>query len=319
MQTLTIKETARFLRERDQFVIFTHRRPDGDTVGSAVALCLGLQVLGKQAIIWENPQFTPRFAPYLDGLIGSSIPENATLVTVDTATEQLFPLNAGAFVGAIDLAIDHHSSNSHFACRELVLDQMAACGEILFALLQELEVPISPKMAEALYVAVSTDTGCFKYANTTSNTLRVAADLKELGADTFSVNKLFFDTKSLGRLRLEARLTQTMELFADGTVGLCLLPQAWLTEFGLTEDDVESISGFARSIEGIEIGIVIREAEAGSGKISLRCGSLYNAAALCGRIGGGGHAGAAGATVPGGLQAARNAILQVLADEGITS
>lgn len=106
-------------------------------------------------------------------------------------------------------------------------------------------------MAEAIYIAVSTDTGCFKYANTTGNTLRVAADMKDLGADTFKINKLFFDSKPYSRLQLEARLTESMEFYADGAVALCLLPKTWLEELKLGEDDIDSISGFARSVEGV--------------------------------------------------------------------
>ena len=198
-----------------------------------------------------------------------------------------------------------------------MLADRAACGEIVYALLLELGAPVSKETAEALYVAISTDTGCFKYSNVTGNTLRVAAELIDLGADVAPINKIFFDTKTFARLKLEARLTAGMELYAGGMVGLCTLPQRWIDELSISEDDIDSISGFARSIEGVEIGIMIREVEGGMGKLSLRTSPRYDACALCQQLGGGGHAAAAGASVAGGIEGAKKAILDVLTQSGI--
>ena len=185
MQTLTTCKTAQWLKAHDHYLILTHRRPDGDAAGCAASLCLGLRAIGKQAWIWDNPQFTPRYAPYLQGLTSTDFTQNATLISVDLASEQLFPLNLEqsqitAAGQQVQLAIDHHSSNSGFAAAGLVLPERAACGEIIYELLRLLDAPISSVMAEAIYIAVSTDTGCFKYANTTGNTLRVAADMKKI-------------------------------------------------------------------------------------------------------------------------------------------
>ena len=205
-------------------------------------------------------------------------------------------------------AVDHHGSNS-LACPKLVEADKAACGEIIHAILLELGVTVTKR--------ISTDTGCFKFSNTTSNTHRTAAALIEAGADVYPINKLFFDTKSFSRLRMEAKLTETMEFYADGTVGVCVMPKRLLAEFSATEDDLDSISGFARSIEGVRIGVMIREVEDGLGKISLRTEAPYDAAKICGLLGGGGHAAAAGASVPGGVEGAKAAILQALRDSGV--
>ena len=216
----------------------------------------------------------------------------------------------------IALAIDHHGSNDLNAPK-LVEADSAACGEIILELLELLGVTLTEKLANALYLAISTDTGCFKYSNTTAHTHEAAARLIHAGADTYPINKAFFDTKSFARLRLEAELTRSIELYAGGLVGLCTMPKSLLQELGISEDDVDSISGFARSIEGVEIGIMIREVEDGGGKISLRTSENYNASELCKALGGGGHAAAAGATVPGGIPGARHAILSLLAQHGI--
>ena len=313
---MTRAEFCAFARAHDNFVILTHRRPDGDTIGSAGALCLGLRQLGKTAFVLTNEQFTPRFDPFLDGLVCEALPAGATVISADIASEGLLSFDAVRMGLTPVCAVDHHGSNS-LACPKLVEADKAACGEIIHAILLELGVTVTKRIAECLYVAISTDTGCFKFSNTTSNTHRTAAALIEAGADVYPINKLFFDTKSFSRLRMEAKLTETMEFYADGTVGVCVMPKRLLAEFSATEDDLDSISGFARSIEGVRIGVMIREVEDGLGKISLRTEAPYDAAKICGLLGGGGHAAAAGASVPGGVEGAKAAILQALRDSGV--
>lgn len=314
---MTRSEAAAYLRSHDNYLILTHRRPDGDTIGSAAGLCRGLRALGKTAHVLDNPQFTPRFAPWLEGLVCQIVPETATVVAVDTASEGLLAFGMEELLPRIALTIDHHGRSSLPVENRLIEAHRAACGEIIFGLLQQLEVPVDKLTAEALYVAVSTDTGCFKYSNVTADTLRIAAELIERGADTAPINKTFFDTQSFARLRLQARMTEQLELYAGGLVAISVLPRAWVEEFAVTEDDLDSISGFARSIEGVEIGVTIREVEGGKGKLSLRTSPRFSASALCGKLGGGGHAAAAGATVDGGLEAAKEAILNVLRESGL--
>ena len=314
---MTRAEFCAFVRIHDNFVILTHRRPDGDTIGCASALCLGLRQLGKTAFVLKNEQCTPRFQPFLDGLVCETLPVDVTVISTDIASEGLLSFDAVRMDLTPVCAVDHRGSNS-LACPKLVEADKAACGEIVHAILQELGVRVTKRIAECLYVAVSTDTGCFKFSNTSANTHRTAAALIEAGADVYSINKVFFDTKSFSRLRLEAKLTDTMEFYADRAVGVCVMPKSLLAEFSVTEDDLDSISGFARSIEGVKIGVMIREVEDGLGKISLRTEAPYDAAKICGLLGGGGHAAAAGASVPGGIAGAKTAILQALRDSGVT-
>lgn len=315
---MELKKALEILESHDNFIILTHRRPDGDTIGSAVALCLGLRQLHKTAYLYKNPQFTERFAPILTGLCTDSIPESATVVATDVASDQLICFGCKQLSGKIALAVDHHASHTLSAEHHLVKPECAACGEIIYEMLLSLGVKVDAAIADALYIAVSTDTGCFKYANTTASTLRIAADLLDCGANTARINKIFFDTKSLSRLMLEARLTTTMEFYADGTVAICKMPQKWLTELSIDEDAVDSISGFARAVEGVKIGIMIREIEGGAGRISVRTGPEYDACAICSKLGGGGHAAAAGCTVDGGIEKAKDAILTVLRERGIS-
>ena len=313
----TVKEAARWLLERDHFLILTHRRPDGDAVGSAVSLCLGLRAIGKDAWIWANPQFTPRYAQRLDGLTRQDLADNAVLVAVDMASETLLPMGGDGFAGKTQLCLDHHPSNTGYAAESLLQTECGGCGELIWDLLLELGVEITKEMAEAVYIAVSTDTGCFRFANTTARTFRTAAAAVEYGADIAPINRELFEIKSKGRLRLEARIMAGMEFYADGKVAIACLPQTWVEELEVTEDDLDSISGFPRSIDGVCVGVMIRDSEPGRAKMSVRTAAGYNASVFCGKLGGGGHAAAAGCSIPGTLADGKAAMLQVLREEKV--
>ncbi len=307
MKKLSLRETAEFLLTHDNYLLLTHRRPDGDTVGSNAALCRALRKIGKRAVLYANPQFTPKFAPYLAGLTTDTVPENATVISADVATEGLFPF--GMEDAKPVLAIDHHGTNTGFAEYGYVDADAAACGEIAWALLELLGVKPDKEIAEAVYVAVSTDTGCFRYSNTTANTLTVAAACKACGADIFSINRVMFEIKRKARLQLEAYLVDTMEFYADGKVSVNAMPKEVLNQLGITEDDIDDISGFGRNVEGVEIAVMLREVENGVGKVSVRTSPAFDAAKICARFGGGGHAAAAGGSVNGGIEAAKKAVL----------
>ena len=313
----TVEEAARWLLARDHYLILTHRRPDGDAVGCAIALCLGLRSIGKDAWIWENPQFTPRYAPRLAGLTRQDVPQDAVLVAVDMASEGLLPFGGEQFAGKTRLCLDHHPSNTGYAAETLVQPECGGCGELIWDLLLAMKAEITPAMAEAVYIAISTDTGCFRFGNTTARTFRTAAQAVEHGADIAPINRTLFEIKTRGRLQLEARIMEHMEFYADGRVAICCLPQTWVEELQVTEDDLDSISGFPRTIEGVEIGVMIRNSEPGKAKLSVRTAPGYDASAYCARLGGGGHAAAAGCAVPGTLEDGKNAIVQVLKEEHV--
>ena len=307
------REFAAALCDRDAILILSHLRPDGDTLGSGAALCSALRRMGKTAYMFPNPETTARYLPYVAQFFAPADFVPACVVAVDIATPDLFPQG---FSGAVDLCVDHHPSNLHYAGDTLLHAEKSACGEAVLELIELLTGSVTEQEANLLYIAVTTDTGCFRFNNTTADTLRCAAACKDTGADTFAINTALFMTKRLPRLQLEARLTEEMEFYAGGAVAVNTLPNVLLVELGLTEDDVDDISGFSREIAGVEIGVMLREGPDG-GKISLRCSPKYDAAAICARLGGGGHRGAAGASVPEGLDAAKKAILQAIADSGV--
>ncbi len=309
---MTAAQAAAFLTAHDNYLILTHVRPDGDTIGCAAGLCRALRQIGKTAYVLENPQATSLFTPYFSGLTAPEGYTPETVVSTDIAARGLFPENAQAYLERVDLAIDHHPSQEFFA-RETCLDsKKAACGELVYEIVQQL-CPLTPEIGEALYVAVSTDCGCFVYSNTSPGTHRVAAALMESGFDPYPVNRKFFRTKSFKRLKLEGMLAAGMELLDGGETAIVSLTLEMLAQVGAEERDIDDISAFVGQVEGVRNGITLRELRPGVVKLSLRSdpGDL-NASAVCGLLGGGGHAAAAGATVEGDMAAARLAVLDAI-------
>ena len=255
---MTVKETAAFLRQHDNYLILTHKRPDGDTIGCASALCLALRQKGKTAWLLPNEDAHHLFDPYLEGVLAPADFVPQAVVAVDVAALGMLPDSAQPYRDRIDLAIDHHPSQEFFA-RETCLDAgRAACGELIYDIFRELG-PITPAMAIPLYVAVSTDTGCFQYSNTTADTHRVAAALMDTGIDVFPLNKRHFRTKSWARLQVERLLTERMHRYEGGKIAVAPVSLSLMDEAGATEEDMEDIAAFLGQIEGVETSVTIRE------------------------------------------------------------
>lgn len=315
MRSLSRTEVAAFLKERDHFAILTHLRPDGDTLGSSAALCLGLRQLGKNAYIVENPEITEKYRFLHQNLTKPQAEEGDTLVCVDVAAAHMLPVCHRQLLPRLSLRIDHHRSEEGFSSYQLVDPEAAACGDIVYDILMLLGVTLDETIAQAIYIAISTDTGCFRYPNTNSHSFRTAAACYEANGALAAMNQMLFDTNSLGRLRLQGWLVENALFSHNGQVVICPLPKAVETELGLTEDDLENISGFPRSIEGVKVAATLREGDDGKTKISVRAVPGCNAAAICQRFGGGGHAGAAGASLPLPLQEAAGVVLQAINEE----
>lgn len=306
---LTVQEAAARLRQMNNVLLLTHVRPDGDTIGSAAALCQALRDMGKTAYLLYNPEITDTYAPYAAPYWASEgfVPEH--IVSADIAALNLLPDNAAAYASRVELTIDHHGSQGFFAAETCLDADAAACGEIIYRVIRELTA-VTPAIALLLYVAISTDTGCFVYANTTADTHRIAAELLETGIDVGPVNKVLFRTKSKTRLAMEARMVADMELYDGDRVVVMSIPLSLRQELHATEADIEELSSLAALVEGTDCGITLRELKPGRVKLSLRTGPRVDACAVCQRLGGGGHTAAAGATVDGTLEDAKALILK---------
>jgi len=297
-KTIAVAETAGWLKSRDNFLILTHRRPDGDTLGCAGALAQGLRELGKSAFLLFNPEVTPRYSRFVEDYFVPADFKPGFIVMVDTASTDLFPDNAREYFNSVSLCIDHHGSNTFFADLTCLDADRASCGELIYDILLELSGTISIKTAERLYVALSTDTGCFSFGNTTADTLRVASILVDAGAPNKELNKLLFRTKSHGRIAIEGMLTSNIEYCFNDRVAIASITKEMLDISKADEDDLDDISALPSSIEGVCIGITVRELTSPHDcKISVRTRAPFNAQQICARFGGGGHKLAAGATI----------------------
>ena len=311
MKNLTRVETADYLDRYDNYCILTHRRPDGDTIGSAAALCRGLRSMGKKAYILANPETPEKYACLVEGLTREEPADGDRIVAVDVAEDVMLPKAFAYLRNSVDLKIDHHGSGREFAPRALVDPESAACAEIIWDILGELDIQMDEKMAEAIYVGTSTDTGCFRYANTDVHTFDCAADCAAAGADVFGWNQLLFETHSLEKLRLQGWMAENVKIFSDGKLAVCALPKSVEEKIGVSEDDLGNLSSFIRSIEGVCMAGLLREADEGC-KISLRAIPGYNAADVCAMFGGGGHAGAAGGFIREPLAVAEKSLMEAM-------
>ena len=291
---MTRSEVAAWLAGCDNFSILTHTRPDGDTVGSASALCLGLRKLGKTAHLVENGEVSPFLARCCEGLTKAWPEEQDRIISLDVASPGMLPKSFQELLGRIELRIDHHESATSYTPLELVDGSAAACGDIVYDVLRELGVEMDQELARRLYIAVSTDTGCFRYANTNAHCYTVAAACAATGADLYPITQELFDTNTLGKLKMQSYIVDHAVFLCGGRAAVCAIPKE--IEDTVTKEDMEGVPGFLRSIEGVKISATVRQTETGS-KMSVRAVPGYDAARVCAKFGGGGHKGAAGAGV----------------------
>ncbi len=297
---LTLKKCAKYLKKHDNYIILTHASPDGDTLGSAYALYYGLNEIGKRACV-ICPDVIPKKYDYFARITDHVHRENATIVAVDVADKTLLGDLTQEFGDIIDLNIDHHISNTKFA-KNLLLDaDAAATAEIVFELLTLLKVNINDVTAKALYTGIATDTGSFKYSNVTAKTHIIAAMLYDYNIDASEINRLMFDTKSKNMLELERQVLETAEFHFDDRCMLLCVTAEMQEKTGCSGTELESVAIISRSVDGVKAGLTIKQTDVEEFKISVRTYEPLNASEIGKKLGGGGHKGAAGATVYGTL------------------
>ena len=302
MPKVSLKKAAESLLEKDRILILCHRNPDGDTVGSAFALCRALRDLGKKVNVMCG-DIIPAKYDYIYSDIRPDDMREQFVVAVDVASAEMLGLLEKDYGAKVDLCIDHHGSNTGYAKETFVDSGAAAVGEIIFRLLPMLGAELTKPIAMALFTAISTDTGCFRYSNVTPKTHRIAAKLMETGIDAYSVNQKMFETKSHGRLELERRVMETLRFHADGRIAIMHITAQMLEESGACEGDIEGLSAIPRQIEGVKIGLLLREMNGGV-KVSARSVPGVDCSAMCARLGGGGHPAAAGGFIKAPMEQA---------------
>ena len=293
---LDCAQTAALLQGWDKILVMSHASPDGDTLGSASALLRGLSSLGKQVDFLCADPVPEKFSYLFAGLpLGGFEP--AHVMTVDVADKALLGKAPQELVARVELAIDHHGTHVPFAPQRWVEPEAAATTEMIFALLGALGVKITPAMADSLYTGLTTDTGCFRYRSVTPRTHRIAADLLELGAQSGDINQRMFESKSRGQVEAERIAMDSLAFSSQGLVAILEVPYSLFARTGVEENDLDGIASLPREIQGVVLGVTLKEKADGKVKVSVRANPPADASQLCSRLGGGGHQGAAGCSL----------------------
>ena len=310
---LTLNQTARYLKKHDNYIILTHASPDGDTLGSAYALYYALNEIGKSACVL-CPDVIPSKYEYFAGKTNHVAREGACVIAVDVADVRLLGSLKEEFEGQINLCIDHHVSNTGFADNLYLDDDAAATAESIYELIMKMHVNINDITAKAIYTGIVTDTGSFKYTNVTDKTHMIAAALYEYNINAPEINRLMFDTKSKNLLCLERMVLETAEFHFDDRCLLLSVTAQMQNETGCSGTELEGIAVISRSVEGVKAGVTIKQTDDEEFKVSLRTYPPLDASAICRKLGGGGHKGAAGASVNGTLEQVKTLVLDAVKD-----
>ena len=299
MRMITLEEAACLLRENDCFKLLTHSYPDGDTLGGAFALAFALRKLGKKANVAVNGPVPSKFRYLVKNYTEQDF-QPEYIVSVDVAAMSLLGDSVMEGVKQIDLCLDHHRTNTVVAEHIYVDCDAAAASETIFQLTEMLGVALDEDIAAGIYTGISTDTGCFCYSNTTPRTHRIAAEVTPY-CDWQYINYVNFVIKTRAKIKMERMIYDTMEFYAGGRCAVVYTTLAMQQALGAGDDEMEGLASIPRQVEGVEMGITMREKPGGVFKISVRTNDGINAAEFCKQFNGGGHPGAAGCSVEGDL------------------
>ncbi len=311
----------RFIQTKERFIVTCHVHPDGDAIGSLLAIGFLLKQYGKQVELICS-EGVPAVYLFLEGnqLIKKERERSATpevLISVDCAEKDRCAIDAGTWdiPGLTIVNIDHHITNTGFGKINLIDPQAAATGEVLYRMFSEAGALLNQAIAAALYTAVATDTGFFRYSSTSSYTLELASQLvKEYGIEPSKVAEQVHEQKSFKSVRLLGEVLCTLKVGINGKVAWMVLDQPMLSKFQVENEETESFVNYARSIEGVEIGILFKELRPDEIKLSWRSSVAVDVSKLAAYFGGGGHARAAGCTINGSVDKVVNDVLKFVAE-----
>jgi len=304
-----MKRTIEILSGAKRIILLPHIKPDGDTVGSCCALCEGLISLGRECFIYPEEPFTPKYAPMAEGLpVIYELTQADAVVAVDVAATGMLGDRGPLLEGKIDLCIDHHPSNTRYAGHTLLDPEAAATAEMIYGLIGEMGIELSANIARNLYTGLATDSGCFRFSNTTPRTMRIGADLMERAGSVEDINNRFFAAVSRAKLEAQKTVLGTLAFFAGGRGASIVISQDIYAATGASEDDVDSFTQIPREIEGVEVGVTYKQCLRSGWRISMRSNGKVDVSALCAKFGGGGHKRAAGCSLDRPLDEVRAAI-----------
>ena len=312
MKQITLNKAASLLKEHDNFKILTHSYPDGDCLGSGYALAFILRKMGKKANVAVDGNLPSKFTYLVRNYEEQDfVPEY--IVSVDVAAPQLLGESVMRGVDHIDLCIDHHGTNSLEADYRYVDSTAAAAAEIIWQLTQLMRVEFDEDIAAGIYTGISTDTGCFVYTNTTPQTHHIAASVMPF-CNWREINNINFVIKTRAKVKMERMIYKTMEFYADGQIAVVYTTLAMCEAMGTGDDEMEGLANIPRRIEGVKMGITMREKAGGVFKISVRTNDDVDAAEFCKQFGGGGHPAASGCSIEGDLETVKKILIDAAED-----
>ena len=303
-----LNEVAKALLEAKRIAIISHKNPDGDTLGSQLALGNALKELGKDVVLYNKDKVASKFnfiagadqvAQYHDGM---ELPE--TVVFVDCAEPQLagFTVEDDVLMGKTIINIDHHASNKHYGKWNYVISTAGANCQNIYHVIGAIGGTITKEIATALYTGLSTDTGNFMFDNVSSETLRIAADLKDIGANTDAVRLKLYESSSKKKIEMLKYILNNLHISADGQYAWSSISHQMIEELQPESTDIDGLINTIKDIEGVEIAILFRGVEANRTKASLRSKVWADVNQIAGMFGGGGHVRASGVSIDGDVE-----------------
>ncbi len=314
-ETVDYKGAAQFLKSHDNYHILIHQNPDGDAVGSGYALCFALRSIGKKANVMCSDPIPSKYSFITDGYTPEKFSPD-TVISTDVADTKLLGKKLTAFADYIELAIDHHPTNTKFAKR-LVLDPAASSAcEVLYEILIAGEIDIDETIATCIYTGMATDTGCFKFDSTTPRCHEIAAEIiRNTHIPIGRIGRILFDIKSEERFQLENKVINGLQTYLDGKCAIVTITLEDLEKFNASAEDMEGVANIPMQVKGVEVGVTIKEKEPKKYKVSLRSAEKIDVSLVCRKFGGGGHVRASGCVIEGDLDQVRMKILAALAAE----
>jgi phosphoesterase RecJ-like protein len=303
------------LRGARRVLLTMHRGPDGDALGSALALACALREMGREVVVY-NPDELPynfRFLPGADAVRKSLAPDAAFDVTISTdagAADRLGPEVPPPPRRGVLLNLDHHITTQPFGDVNYVDPDAASVGILAYKVIKGLGHPLSRDAAECIYASILADTGCFRYSSTDPECLRIAAELLERGVDPWEMTVRVYEQQPLARMKLLAEVLGTLELAADGKLATITITREMVQRTGTHLDLTDGFINYGRSVDGVEVAASLREPENGSSSwhVSFRSRGNVDVASIAQKLGGGGHRNAAGCSIEGNRESVRDRI-----------
>jgi phosphoesterase RecJ-like protein len=320
MTNSKFEEIGRILREHQRFAILGHVRPDGDALGSQLALALSLQQLGKEIRVWNEDGMLEKYSFLPRAELLTKPPSTPEVVDVAVALDTAIQNRLGTALTAVRSAkiwinIDHHLSNPCYGDVVYVDPTAPATAEIVFRLIKSQGLPFNRDIAENLYAAISTDTGSFQYPQTSARTFEIAAELIRAGLDVGRLSQQLYENYPRRRLELLRELLRTMRFERGGRVASFSLSSKTAAELGVLPEDNEGLIDHLRAVRGVIVAVFFEELAAGKVRISMRSKSdVVNVCAICQKFGGGGHTLAAGARARGTLAEVEEKVLEEIGE-----